>query len=110
MIPPVTPPLLSAQPALPSGAANDPAKVAQSFEALFLSQLLEPIESGGSFFGDGPEGRTFAGLFREKIGEQLARQRPLGIADRIEAQLRAYTDSNSNSSTPAVGHLERPAS
>ncbi len=95
---PSSPPLMHSPPIPTLTASQDPAKVAESFEALFLAQLLEPLESGGSFFGDGPEGRTFAGLFREKIGEQLARARPLGIADRIEANLRA----NASSSNPTT--------
>ena len=78
-------------PTLPPGA--EPGRVGEQFESLFLSMLLKPIESSSSFFGDGPEGRTFSGLFRQQLADQLAASRPLGIADRIEKVLKDRLDA-----------------
>lgn len=64
-------------------------RTAEAFESLFISLLLEPLErAGASFYGAGPEGATFGGLFRREVADQIARARPLGIADRIDAVLR----------------------
>lgn len=93
---------IAAAPAAPRGAALREA--AEGFEALFLNQLLEPIESaGGSLFGAGPEGRTFAGMFRQVLAEQLARSRPLGIADQVERTLaQRHSPTNRGPAEPGV--------
>ena len=71
--------------------SRDPARVAEGFEALFLHLLLEPIDAaGGAFFGEGSESRVFAGLFRQQLADQMAKARPLGIADQLEAHLRRW--------------------
>ena len=73
-----------------SGArpAADARAAADGFESMFLYQLLAPLEqSSEAMFGDGAEGRTFAGLFRQVLADQLAKSRPLGIAQQIEAAL-----------------------
>ncbi|MEM7164923.1 MAG: rod-binding protein [Planctomycetota bacterium] len=63
-------------------------EVAEGFEGLFLFQMLEPLEkSSEALFGKGPEGRTFSGLFRQMLADQVASARPLGIADRIESAI-----------------------
>ncbi len=86
----LTPDLMSL-PTLPREVpSRDPARVAEGFEAIFLSILLEPVMKAGSgFFSEGAEGRIFSGLFRQQLADQLARARPLGIADSIEARLRS---------------------
>lgn len=74
----------SANPALGRSAKE----VAEGFESLFLYQMLEPLEkSSEALFGEGPEGRTFSGLFRQQLAEQVAKSRPLGIADSIESAI-----------------------
>ncbi|MEE8142887.1 MAG: rod-binding protein [Planctomycetota bacterium] len=77
--------LATLQGPLPS---QDPARVAEGFEAIFLSTLLEPMVAGEGFFGSGAEARVFSGLFRQQLADQLAKVRPLGIADGIEKVLR----------------------
>lgn len=75
----------AARPPRPEQASE----VAEGFESLFLHQLLEPLErTGEALFGSGAEGRTFSGLFRQVLADQLAKARPLGIADQVEASLR----------------------
>lgn len=62
--------------------------VADGFESLFVFQMLEPLEkSGASFFGEGAAGRTFSGMFRQILSDQIAKSRPLGIANQIERTL-----------------------
>lgn len=73
-----------------STMARTAAEAAEGFEALFLHLLLEPMEKAGeAFFGTGVEGRMFSGMFRQQMAESLAKQRPLGIADRVEASIAA---------------------
>ena len=69
---------------------NDIREAADGFESLFVMQLLEPLEkSGQALFGDGPEGRTVGGLYREQLSQQIAASRPIGVADLIEKELLA---------------------
>lgn len=89
MIQGLTPPVPAVTMNPASLGARDPARVAEGFEAMFLAILLEPMEkAAGSFFGEGTEARIFAGMFRRQLADQLARARPLGIADQIESNLR----------------------
>ena len=73
-----------------STTATKASEVAEGFEALFLHLLLEPMEKAGeAFFGTGVEGKMFSGMFRQQMADSLAKQRPLGIADRVEASVAA---------------------
>ena len=87
MIPP-TPAILPPVPSVSVPRSNDPTRVANGFESLFLSMLLKPLDESEAFFGTGAAGRSFSGLFRQQLADSLAVSRPLGIADRIEAVLR----------------------
>ncbi|MGE3166165.1 MAG: rod-binding protein [Planctomycetota bacterium] len=81
---------------------RSPQSVADGFESLFVFQMLEPLEkSGASFFGEGAAGRTFSGMFRQILADQIAKSRPLGIAKQIERSL-AEQDGRS-SAQPSVG-------
>ena len=98
-----SPPLLDVLPTpnyAPLSSA-DPGEVANDFEALFLSMLLKPLESNLALFGTGPEGRTFAGLLRQQLADQLAQSRPLGIADQIESTLQKRAEADHH--PPALG-------
>lgn len=73
-----------------STMAKTAGDTAEEFEAMFLHMLLEPMEKAGeAFFGSGVEGKMFSGMFRQQIADSLAKQRPLGIADRVEASVLA---------------------
>lgn len=63
-------------------------EVAEGFESLFVHQMLEPLEKSGEvFFGEGAAGRTFSGLFRQIMADEISKSRPLGIANQIEQAL-----------------------
>ncbi len=85
---PATPAILPQVPSAMAPRSNDPTRVADGFEAMFLSMLLAPLEDSEAFFGAGAAGRSFSGLFRQQLADGIAASRPLGIADRIEAVLR----------------------
>ncbi len=75
-------------------------EAADGFEALFITQLLAPLEkSTESLFGDGPEGRMISGLFREQLSESVAAARPLGVARLIEAELLARSTGKETASS-----------
>lgn len=94
-------PMSSASLQSTSPLSRDPGAVAEGFEAMFLSMLLEPIESASNaFFGEGQEGKVLAGLFRQQLADQMAVARPLGIADQIEVSLR---EKESASTEPVTG-------
>ena len=79
---------LGSLPMLHPHSAESIKKTAEDFESMFLSMLLEPMEKAGeAFFGEGQEGRVFGNMFRMQLAEQMAKVRPLGIADRIETAL-----------------------
>ena len=71
----------------PTFSDADPRQVADGFEAMFLTVLLEPLKESGAFFGEGPAGRTFGGLFTQQLADQMAVTRPLGVGDQIERSL-----------------------
>lgn len=105
-MPSVGMPQLAAYSSLPSApSAAQARQVAEGFESLFTYQLLEPLEkSGKAFFGDGPEGRTFGGMFRQVLAEQIAKSRPLGIADRMEEVLLARRSTSEVQTLTPVGN------
>lgn len=52
----------------------------QGFEAVFLHQMLEPLEKAGeAFFGGEQGGKIFGGLFRQQIADAMAQAEPLGL-------------------------------
>ena len=68
---------------------EDPSQVAEGFESLFLSMLMKPLEKSEAYFGSGPGGRTFGGMFTQQLADSVASTRPLGIANQIEQSLVA---------------------
>ncbi|MGA1203300.1 MAG: hypothetical protein ACO4BJ_10000 [Planctomycetota bacterium] len=87
-----------------SAATEVPADIrraADGFEALFVMQLLEPLEkSGQALFGEGPQGRTVGGLFREQLASRIAEVRPIGVAGLIEQELLARRIAGIESPAP----------
>lgn len=52
----------------------------QGFEAVFLHQMLQPLEDAGeAFFGGEQGGKIFGGLFRQQIADAMAKAEPLGL-------------------------------
>jgi len=59
--------------------------VAQQFEAILLTQMLQqmhkPMMPGGMF--DTPEAQTWNGMVDQRMGEQMAKAGGIGIADAL---------------------------
>ncbi len=91
------------------GGAVDPAKadkVARDFEAMFLSNMLQPMFAGlhseKGIFG-GREGEsTFQPMLVDEYAKAIARRGGLGIADTIKRQILATAASQSHSSHQVV--------
>ena len=69
------------------GNNASPKDVGDGFESMFLSLMLEPLQESEAFFGSGPAGRTFSGLFTQQLADRMAATRPLGVGDQIEQSL-----------------------
>lgn len=88
IVPPALPPGLQG-----GGAALAPDEidaVAQEFEAIFLSEMLEPMFSGietKAPFGGGHGEEVFRGLLIQEYGNAIAAGGGLGIADAVRAEL-----------------------
>lgn len=77
--------------AVPKGASlGHLKKVAQDFEAFFLSQALQPmfanIEPEGPF-GGGPANDIWKSMQVDEYGKAIARNGGIGIADAVMKQL-----------------------
>ncbi|MEL6481822.1 MAG: rod-binding protein [Pseudomonadota bacterium] len=79
----------------PSGAAaaapTAATDVAMQFEAAFFAEMLRHSGLGemkGMMSGGAGEAQ-FAPMFVEEVAKEIARSKPLGIADMIAARLRA---------------------
>jgi peptidoglycan hydrolase FlgJ len=77
--------------ALPKGASlREMNKLAQDFEAFFLSQALQPmfadIEPEGPF-GGGPGNDIWKSMQVDEYGKALAKSGGIGIADAVMKQM-----------------------
>lgn len=65
-------------------------KTAREFEAVFLGQMtrlmMESVEQDGPFSGGHGE-EMFRGVLAEKMGEEMAKGRGLGIASAVSAEM-----------------------
>lgn len=71
-----------------------PEAVAQQFEGLFLSMLVKEMRQSqfggeGLFPGDGSD--TYGGIFDTFMGEHLASNGGIGMAESIAASIRHQT-------------------
>ena len=92
-----TPPLAAITPgtvpAASAPAANDRARLhqaAQSFEAIFVRQMLASARSanfGDTLWGEDPGHDTFGAMRDEHTADIMAKSGSLGLAQQIEAQL-----------------------
>lgn len=78
---------LQPAPAIPNVKARD---TAQKFEAVFIGQMaklmLESVEQDGAFSGGHGE-EMFRGVLAEKLGEEIAKGRGVGLADQVMAEI-----------------------
>ena len=90
---------VSIQPAIPNQALGQAApavdrqrirQAAEDFEAVFLSQMLEPmfegIETDGPF-GGGSSEQIFRSIMLQEYGKALAQRGGVGIADAVEQEM-----------------------
>ena len=76
-------------------AGRNIAKVAEDFESVFLSLMLKEMrntldQSSGGLFGS-ESSDTYGGMFDMMMGQSLAKQRHLGIADIVEKSVAKYS-------------------
>ena len=74
---------------------SDLKQTAQTFEALFILQLLNEMEKTleeGSIFGGGIEGQTHGDLLRWELAKRISSRSPLGIADALIQQLEQSSE------------------
>lgn len=81
-----------APPSLPKGnyGEQQARKVAEDFESVFLSQMIQPMFEGTDTeapFGGGASEKMWKSLQIDEYGKALARSGGIGIADQIYSQL-----------------------
>ena len=67
-------------------------EAAQGFEAIFVTKLLNQMNSSslneGGFMGHSNSEKTFKGMLFQEIGKEVAKTSSFGIADAIYNQLK----------------------
>ena len=67
-------------------------EAAQGFEAIFVTKLLNQMNSSsmneGGFLGQTSSQKTFKGMLFQEIGKEVAKTSSFGIADAIYNQLK----------------------
>lgn len=87
-------------PKLTAGAHNSPdkaRKAAEDFEAVFLSQMIQPMFEGIEAeepFGGGSSEQTWRSMQIDEYGKALARNGGIGIADSVMQQLLKVQESD----------------
>jgi Rod binding domain-containing protein len=66
-----------------------PAEAAQKFEALFASQLVKEMRQtlSSGFFGDGPQADVYAAWLDQFLGEAIAKDGGLRLAQQLRTDL-----------------------
>lgn len=86
--------------AMNRGVSPEKAKeVGREFEAMFLSQMLQPmfesVKTDG-MFGGGHGEDSFKGFLVDEYAKSMARQGNLGIADMISKQVMEYSQGQTD--------------
>ncbi len=80
-------------------STDDVSEVAQEFEAVFLSTMMEHmfagVETDGPFGGGSAE-RTWRSFLIEEYGSSMARSGGIGIADDIARELLALQEATAH--------------
>jgi len=73
-----------------TAAIKDPSKVAEDFEAMFVSQMLTPMFAGldaeGEFDGGSAE-LSYRGMLVNEYGKSIAKAGGIGLAGPVKAEL-----------------------
>ena len=81
-----------------SGDKTEIRKVAEDFEATFLSQMLnhmfKNVGDADGMFGGGHGEEVWKGQYIETLGQSLARNGGIGVADVVERQLLELQNVN----------------
>ena len=97
-----------------------PAEAAHKFEALFATLLVKEMRSTltDGFFGEGPQSDVFGGWLDQFVGEAIARDGGLHLADGVQrglerkleaeraASARAASDAPKSADTTAAQELQ----
>lgn len=65
-------------------------QAAEQFEAVFLSQMLQPMFETiptDSFMGGGHAEKVYRGMMVDEMGKQIAKQGGVGIADTVYREI-----------------------
>ena len=79
-----------AQRAAGGTASQGMAKPAQEFEAMFLSQLLQPMFKGvdmSGLGGDSPGGEVYKEMLIKEYGKVIAQSGGVGIAEQVQQEM-----------------------
>lgn len=72
-------------------------EAAESFEAVFLSQMLAPmfegVNDGDGLFGGGHAETVYRSMLTDEIGKSIARAGGIGLGDTIERELLALQEA-----------------
>lgn len=83
----MTTPISAAAGTSASASASGPTTIrqaAEGFEGIFMSMLVEEMMKGTEVAQANP---LYTGLMTEKLGDQLAAEGGIGLADTLERQL-----------------------
>lgn len=86
----------------PGKAANEveARKVAEEFEAMFLSQLIEQMmgdSTESETFGGGPGEAAFKGLLNEEYAKVMAKAGGIGLADNLTREILRLQEAGETS-------------
>lgn len=98
---------LASRPATDSSRAlntSDPSQAAAEFEAFFISQVINTIQSGPSLqsaFGGGPGEDAFKSFLSDAYAKAMVRAGGVGLADRLKAEIIALQAQSQPGDTPS---------
>ena len=76
-------------------------KTAESFEAIFIRQMLRSMRSSllnGGMFGSGATGEIYSDIMDNAIAEKMAERSVLGLADLLYKRMIKNIDTDNTSS------------
>jgi flagellar protein FlgJ len=116
-LPPIADPTLMGSPmalSMKMGPGGDIDKTAEEFEAMFATQLLQPMFEGigvNPTFGGGHGEEMMRSFLMQEYGKLIAKSGKLGIATQVKTEmLRAQEGSNgrTSGSSRAAGARRNP--
>lgn len=94
-----------------SASRLPPAEAAKKFEALFATLLVKEMRKAlpDGFFGGEAEGDIYAGWFDEHIGEMVAKNGGLHLAEKVQVGLERKVAAQGGSGLVLPGASGAPA-